>query len=866
MNQGTTQPSHTRRAAIWLSIFVSMLLAACGASAAAAAPTTMVNLGQAAKYTVLAGPSITNTVSAPGAPHTTIRGDLGVKADAAPGGFPPGIVTGTARWGSDVDPAHADLSAAYAEIAARQGGSPLAGALVGATIPPGLHTISGAASNTGTVTLDGGGDPNAVFVIQVTGALSFAAASHVTLTNGARPNRVFWQVNGAGAVGALADFAGTMIAKDAVGIGNGVVFNGRAFARDGAMTLDNNDFYGGPPVITIDGGAAAQTTDTTPTISGTTDLEAPGTVNVTIAGQTLSTTPDAGGNWSVTSTIELPNGTYPVGASVLDGVGNPGSSTQQLTIDTVLPVITLDGGATVTTNDATPTISGTTDAAEDTVVRVNVASQNLRALVNGDGTWNVRPAALADGPHVITAAVSDPAGNESNASQTLTVDTTAPAVTITGGATALTNDPTPVIGGTAGVPEGTPVTVTVANDVLTGPVNGSGGWSTTASALSDGPHRIVISVEDPAGNRATATQMLTVDTVAPVVGINGGATATTDRTDPTIAGTSDAAAGTTISVTIAGEAMTALLQENGTWNTHAGVVGNGVWQVVASATDPAGNVGTFTQTLTIGPAVAPSTHRLTVAKTGNGQGTVRSTPTGINCGSECAKDYLEGSNATLSAEAATGSDFTGWSGACTGSSSCTVDMDQARTVEAAFVLQKRSLTSTKTGNGTGQLTTSPVGADFDYGTVVTLKATPAAGSAFTGWGGACSGAGDCTLTMDRAHEVSAGFTDSVPEITRLTVAPKKVSLSGKSKNSLRRKGPAIALGLSENAKVAFRLTRKSAKTLRFQAQAGEGSGTVRIPKGLRKKIKRGSYRLTAVATDSSGQASDTRRAAFRVVR
>jgi len=583
-----------------LAIGISLLLVGLGAASANAAPTAMVNLGQATSYAVLSGASVANTVSAPGAPHTTIRGDLGVKANAEPSGFPPGVVTGVTRYGSTVDPAHADLAAAYAEIATRPGGAPLAGALVGTTILPGLHTIAGAASNTGTVTLNGGGDPNAVFVIQVNGALSFAAGSHVVLANGARASRVFWQVAGAGAVGALADFTGTLIAKDAVAMGNGTLVNGRAFARDGALTLDNNQFYGGPPVVTIAGGESAQTTDTTPMISGTTDLEAPATVKVTVAGQTLTATP-AGGAWSVTSAI-LANGTYPVVASVQDGAGNPGSATQQLTVDTILPLISLDGGASVTTNDPRPTISGTTDAAEGTIVRVTVGSQTLRALVDAGGSWNVRTAALADGTRNVAASLSDPAGNESTASQVLTVDTTAPMVTISGGSEALTNDPTPQLSGTADT-GGSMVEVTVGNETLTGPVDGGGEWAVTAAALPDGPHRVVMKASDTAGNQATAIQTLTVDTVKPLVTINGGRTATTDRRDPTLGGTSDSAPGTTVNVSIAGRTMTALIQANGTWNTNAGSVGNGTWQVTATVQDPAGNVGTFSQTLTIGPGV-----------------------------------------------------------------------------------------------------------------------------------------------------------------------------------------------------------------------------------------------------------------------
>ncbi len=83
-----------------------LLVAVFGLAApsALAAPTTMVDLGQASTYAVLSGASVGNTVNAPGAPHTTLRGDLGVKANAQPTGFPPGVVTGTTRVGSSCRP------------------------------------------------------------------------------------------------------------------------------------------------------------------------------------------------------------------------------------------------------------------------------------------------------------------------------------------------------------------------------------------------------------------------------------------------------------------------------------------------------------------------------------------------------------------------------------------------------------------------------------------------------------------------------------------------------------------------------------------------------------------------------------------
>ena len=83
-----------------------LLIGGLGAAvpAAVAAPTDTVDLGQASSYAVLSGASVGNTVNADGAPHTTLRGDLGVNADVSPTGFPPGVVTGTIRVGATATP------------------------------------------------------------------------------------------------------------------------------------------------------------------------------------------------------------------------------------------------------------------------------------------------------------------------------------------------------------------------------------------------------------------------------------------------------------------------------------------------------------------------------------------------------------------------------------------------------------------------------------------------------------------------------------------------------------------------------------------------------------------------------------------
>lgn len=175
------------------------------------------------------------------------------------------------------------------------------------------------------MTLDGDGDPNAVFVFQIDAALKTAAGSNVDLIGGARPSHVFWQVNGA---------AGTILTADAITLGAGTQLIGRALAGGTVTMADNTIRFTSalPPVITIDGGGAAVTKDTTPTITGTTNALAGTALLVTVAGQALTATVQTDGTWSVTAPA-LSAGTYDVVASVRDPAGNVGSATESLVVE-----------------------------------------------------------------------------------------------------------------------------------------------------------------------------------------------------------------------------------------------------------------------------------------------------------------------------------------------------------------------------------------------------------------------------------------------------------------------------------------------------------------------------------------------------
>ena len=173
------------------------------------------------------------------------------------------------------------------------------------------------------------------------------------------------------------------------------------------------------------------------------------------------------------------------------------------------------------------------------------------------------------------------------------------------------------------------------------------------------------------------------------------------------------------------------------------------------------------QARSVSAAFEPLAYALTVAKGGNGAGAVASSPAGIDCGSDCSHDYLHGTDVTLTATVAAGSDFSGWAGGgCSGTGSCLVTMDSARLVTADFALLEHALDVTLAGGGEGSVSSSPSGIDcaadcsedYVHGTNVSLTAIPEIGSEFVGWsGGGCSGTGTCLITMQQATSVTASF-------------------------------------------------------------------------------------------------------------
>lgn len=173
---------------------------------------------------------------------------------------------------------------------------------------------------------------------------------------------------------------------------------------------------------------------------------------------------------------------------------------------------------------------------------------------------------------------------------------------------------------------------------------------------------------------------------------------------------------------------------------------------------------------TVDVTFATAKFRITVTKSGAGSVTVKSSPAGINCGNTCSADFNPGT-VTLTATPSSGSLIDSWSGCNSVSSdkgTCTVNgaAGDNKTVTITFSVGC-TLTVTRAGTGSGTVTSNPsgisCGADCSETfvcsatTSVTLTATADSGSTFRGWGGACSGRGTCTVTMDANKSVTATF-------------------------------------------------------------------------------------------------------------
>ncbi|WP_190285529.1 retention module-containing protein [Aeromonas caviae] len=379
------------------------------------------------------------------------------------------------------------------------------------------------------------------------------------------------------------------------------------------------------PVITVS--APDNTNDRTPTLTGTTDAPAGSTVTLVVTDangnqQTLTATVQPDGSFSVDVTTPLAEGGYQVTASVTDPAGNTGTATDDGSVDTTAPIVTVN--APDNTNDNTPTITGTTDAAPGSTVTLTVTDANgnqqtLTATVQPDGSYSadvVTP--LPDGGYDVTASVTDPAGNRGTSSDDGSVDTTANITVSLDDVNAANVANTP-ISGTSDVGPNRTVTLVISDATgksvtVTAVTDADGNYQTRAdlSGLADGNLTVVASVTDAAGNPASATDDTTLlDTTPPNASITLDGNITPDdvinaaesKQDIAVTGRvgGDVKEGDTVTLTVNGKAFTGLVLADKTFSINvpgSDLVADGdkVIDAKVTTTDAAGNSTTAADT------------------------------------------------------------------------------------------------------------------------------------------------------------------------------------------------------------------------------------------------------------------------------
>jgi uncharacterized protein with beta-barrel porin domain len=204
-----------------------------------------VNLGAAGNFAVLAGASVTNTGPTVITGTAANPGNVGVSPGTAVNGFPPGIAVPPAVLHLNdalAIEAQIDLMTAYNNLAARPTTTNLTGQnLGGLTLTPGVYNFSAAAQLTGALTLNGMGNPNAVFIFNIGSSLTTASASSILLINGAQGGNVFWRVGSSATLGTTTAFTGDILAAANITLDAGASIScGAALAKTGAVTLDDN--------------------------------------------------------------------------------------------------------------------------------------------------------------------------------------------------------------------------------------------------------------------------------------------------------------------------------------------------------------------------------------------------------------------------------------------------------------------------------------------------------------------------------------------------------------------------------------------------------------------------------------------------
>ena len=450
------------------------------------APTAPISLGTTVNYAVLGGSGVTSTGA------TVLNGDLGVSPGVSSSitGFPPGEINGSTDAGDpQAAQAQTDAGTAYATAAAlTPTAADFAGDQNGVTFDAGVYNTAAAFTLTGTMTLDGQGDPNSVFIFQVDAALNTAASSTIKLVNGAQASNIFWQVTGAVSTGASSSFSGTLLAAGAITIGAGASLDGGALS-EGLVTLADNTITATDPlaVTSLSPNTGPTSGGTTVTITGTGFT---GATAVTFAGVPASSF-TVNSDTSITAVSPASSGSPNV--AVTTAGGTSASVAGDVFTFVVVPaaITSLSPNSGPASGGTTVTITGTGFTGATAVIFAGVP---VSFTVNSDTSITAVSPAYAAGAHYVV--VTTPAGTSvkvagdmfTYVSDLNVITSLSPNSGPASGGTTVTITGTGFTGATAVIFAGVPVSFTVNSDTSI---------TAVSPAYAAGAHYVVVTT--PAG-------------------------------------------------------------------------------------------------------------------------------------------------------------------------------------------------------------------------------------------------------------------------------------------------------------------------------------------------------------------------------
>ncbi|MEX0438973.1 hypothetical protein KDV52_10335 [Providencia rettgeri] len=385
--------------------------------------------------------------------------------------------------------------------------------------------------------------------------------------------------------------------------------------------------------VLLDNSTVFLTSKVKPTLTGKTDSNS--NVIVKVAGKEYFTKANEQGDWSLTISDNLADGSHILNVKVTDSVGNQGVFIQSLLVDTTLPAATAkltessDSGAkgdNLTQHQAV-TLEGITKP--QSAVVIQFAGQEYSTLADKDGQWQVAlPAVNQDGEYDYQVSVTDTVGNIGMSNGQFTVDNQVDSLSVhldtlsDSGKVGdhITQESRPHFSGKAEA--GSRVELTIDGQHVVTTADSDGDWTIVVQqTLTDGTYDYTVKATDVAGNSTVVTESVQIKTsLQPTtLQLNNQSDLMTNQPLPTLSGQSEPHA--TIQVSLSGEIYSTVADAQGAWSIMVtSPLASGSHSLKVQVTDIAGNSEKISETVWVDTTLPAATANLTESSDSGAKG------------------------------------------------------------------------------------------------------------------------------------------------------------------------------------------------------------------------------------------------------